>query len=446
MPPTSYDFTQMPNSMEEFWMPFTPQRLFKKAPRIVTRADGMYYYDADGREILDGTAGLWCVNLGHNHPRIKDAIKTQLDTLDFAHSFQFGHPAAYMAAKRLVEAMPDPIKHVFFSNSGSEAVDTALKIAMAYWKAKGQPGRKVIIGRERGYHGVGFGGIAVGGLSYNRKAFGAMIPNTDHIAHTHDLKRNAYSRGQPEYGVELADDLDRRITWLHDPENVAAVIIEPVAGSTGVLPPPKGYLERIRAICDKYGILLIFDEVITGFGRFGDTSSAGYFGVMPDIITTAKGLTNGMVPMGATFVTGEIYNAFMQGPEVFTEFMHGYTYSGHPLACAAAIATVDVIEEEGVYDHAKKMMKPLEDAVHSLRGLPRIIDIRNCGMLGAVEFEKGPDDDPYKWPREVMIRAFNQGVVVRFTGNTMAISPPVIVEQKHLDQIVDVVSGIIKTF
>lgn len=439
----TYDFTKMPNSMDEFWMPFTPQRLFKGAPRIVTRADGMYYYDSDGRELLDGTAGLWCVNVGHNHPRIKDAMISQLNTLDFAHSFQMGHPSAFLAAKRLVEAMPKGIDHVFFSNSGSEAVDTALKIAMNYWRAKGQGGRKVIIGRERGYHGVGFGGISVGGLSYNRKMFG-LLPNTDHIPHTHNLEKQAFSRGQPEWGGHLADELERRITWLHDPESVAAVIIEPVAGSTGVLPPPKGYLEKIRAICDKYGILLIFDEVITAFGRFGSTSSADYFGVMPDIICTAKGLTNGMVPMGATFVKGEIFDAFMNGPEIFTEFMHGYTYSGHPLACAAAIGTLDVLQEENLYDHAKKMMKPFEDAVHAFKGLPRVIDTRNCGILGAVEFEKGPDGDPYKWPREVMIRAFKEGVIVRFTGPTMAISPAIIIEQKHLDRIVDVVGKVIK--
>lgn len=439
----TYDFTKMPNSMDEFWMPFTPQRLFKGAPRIVTRADGMYYYDSDGRELLDGTAGLWCVNVGHNHPRIKDAMISQLHTLDFAHNFQMGHPSAFLAAKRLVEAMPKGIDHVFFSNSGSESVDTALKIAMNYWKAKGNTTRRVIIGRERGYHGVGFGGISVGGLSYNRKMFG-LLPNIDHISHTHNLEKQAFSRGQPEWGAHLADELERRITWLHDPESVAAVIIEPVAGSTGVLPPPKGYLEKIRAICDKYGILLIFDEVITAFGRFGSTSSADYFGVKPDIICTAKGLTNGMVPMGATFVTGEIYQAFMQGPEIFTEFMHGYTYSGHPLACAAAIGTMDVLREENLYDHAKAMMKPFEDAVHAFKGLPHVIDARNCGILGAVEFEKGPADDPYKWPREVMIRAFNEGVIVRFTGPTMAISPAIIIEQKHLDRIVDVVGKVIK--
>jgi beta-alanine--pyruvate transaminase len=439
------DFMKMPNSLDEYWMPFTPQRLFKQAPRIVARADGMYYYDEQGREILDGTAGLWCVNLGHNHPHIKEKMKAQLDALDFSHSFQLGHPSAFVAAKRLVDAMPDGIDHVFFSNSGSEAVDTALKIALGYWHAQGKAQRRVLIGRERGYHGVGFGGISVGGLSYNRKAFGpALLGNCDHIAHTHDLEHNAFTRGSPEWGAHFADDLERRLTWVHDPETVAAVIIEPVAGSTGVLPPPKGYLKRIREICDKHGILLIFDEVITAFGRFGHASSAEYYGVMPDMITSAKGLTNGMAPMGATFVSDKIYQAFMQGPTVFTEFMHGYTYSGHPLACAAAIGTLDVIEQENVYAHAAKMMQPLEDAVHSLRGLPHVIDIRNAGLLGAVEFEKGPPDDPYKYPRHVMIEAFKQGVMVRFTGNTMAISPPVIVEQKHLDRIIDVVAGVMR--
>jgi beta-alanine--pyruvate transaminase len=440
----TYDFTKIPNSLEEFWMPFTPQRLFKKAPRMVVRADGMYYYDQDGRAILDGTAGLWCVNLGHNNARIKDAITSQLNTLDFCHSFQLGHPSAFLAAKRLVEAMPKPFGHVFFSNSGSEAVDTALKIALAYWRMKGQAGRRVIIGRERGYHGVGFGGISVGGLAYNRKTFGNLLPNTDHARHTHDLEHQAYSRGQPVWGDHLADDFERRMLLLHDPENVAAIIVEPVAGSTGVLPPPKGYLEKVRAICDKYGILLIFDEVITGFGRFGAASSADYFGVMPDIICTAKGMTNGMVPMGATFVKHEMYQSFMQGPEIFSELMHGYTYSGHPLACAAAIATLDVIDEVKAYDHAKKMMQPFEDAIHSLKGLPHIIDIRNCGILGAVEFEKGPADDPYKWPREVMIKAFHKGVLVRFTGPAMAISPPIVFDQNHLDQIISTVRDVMK--
>ncbi len=442
----TYDFTKTPNDLDAFWMPFTPQRMFKAAPRIVAKAKGVYYYDEQEREILDGTAGLWCVNVGHDHPTIKDAMKTQIDTMDFAHAFQLGHPTAYMAANRLVEAMPDYIDHVFFSNSGSESVDTALKIALAYHKAKGQPQRRVLIGRERGYHGVGFGGISVGGLSYNRKAFGAaLLPNTDHIPHTLNLEHNAFSRGQPAWGVHLADDLERRILLLHDPENVAAVIIEPVAGSTGVLPPPVGYLERIRAICDKYGILLIFDEVITAFGRFGSASSADYFGVKPDIICAAKGLTNGAVPMGATFVTGAIYNAFMQGPTVFTEFMHGYTYSGHPLACAAAIAVQDVIRDEGVYAHAKSIMQPFEDAIHSLRGLSRIVDIRNCGILGALDFEAGPADDPYKWPRTVMIKCFEAGVLVRFTGNSMAISPAVVMNQDEIARIVETVRKVIQT-
>ncbi len=440
----SDETTFRPNSLDEYWMPFTPQRLFKKAPRMVTHAKGVYYYDEDGREILDGTAGLWCVNLGHDHPTIKQAMKDQIDTLDFGHSFQMGHPSAFHAASRLVDVMPDPIRHVFFSNSGSEAVDTALKIALAYWHAKGKPQRRVIIGRERGYHGVGFGGISVGGLSYNRKAFGgSLLPNVDHLPHTSNLEHNAFTKGQPEWGAHLADVLEQRILTLHDPDNVAAVIVEPVAGSTGVLPPPKGYLERLRAICDKYGILLIFDEVITAFGRFGHTSSSDYFGVKPDIICTAKGLTNGMVPMGATFVTGDIYDAFMHGPEIFTEFMHGYTYSGHPLACAAALAVQDVIRDEHVYDHVHKMITPFEDAVHSLKGLPRIVDIRNSGLLGAVEFEKGPDDDPYKYPREVMIKSFYKGVIVRFTGNSMAISPPVVATTAHLDQIIQTVRDVI---
>lgn len=441
----TYDFTKTPNHLDAYWMPFTPQRLFKGAPRIVARARGVYYYDEQGREILDGTAGLWCVNLGHDHPRIKDALITQINTMDFAHSFQLGHPSAFMAANRLVEAMPDGIDHVFFSNSGSEAVDTALKIALGYHRARGQAQRTVLIGRERGYHGVGFGGISVGGLSYNRKAFrSALLPNVDHLPHTSNLEHNAYSRGQPAWGAHLADDLERRLLTLHDPETVAAVIVEPVAGSTGVLPPPKGYLERLRAICDRYGILLIFDEVITAFGRFGSASSADYFGVNPDIICAAKGLTNGAVPMGATFTTGAIYQAFMQGPPVFTELMHGYTYSGHPLACVAAIAVQDIIRDESVYDHARALMKPFEDAIHSLRGLPRLVDIRNCGILGAVEFEAGPADDPYKWPRTVMIKCFEAGALVRFTGNSMAISPAVTMGLADLHRLIEIVDGVIR--
>ncbi len=442
----AYDFTTIPNSLEEFWMPFTPQRLFKRDPRIVVRADGMYYYDQNNRAILDGVAGLWCVNAGHNRPLILEAMQAQMKTLDYASCFQMGHPTAFLAAKRLVEAMPDPFTHVFFSNSGSEAVDTALKMALAYWRAKGQAGRRVFIGRERGYHGVGFGGISVGGLAYNRKTFGQLLPFTDHLPHTSNLEHTAFSRGEPEWGAHLADDLERIITTIHDPENVAAVIIEPIAGSTGVLPPPKGYLQKIRSICDKYGILLIFDEVITAFGRLGSLTSVDYFGVMPDIICCAKGITNGAVPMGATFSQKYIYDGFMQGPEIFSEFMHGYTYSGHPLACAAALGMLDTIEKEGVFENARTMMKPFEDALHSLKGLPRIVDIRNCGILGAVEFEKGPDEDPYKFPRELMIKAFYEGVNVRFTGNSMAVSPPLIINQSQLDQIVSTVSRILKSF
>lgn len=437
-----YDFSTAANSLEEFWMPFTPQRAFKKAPRMVVSAEGMYYKSDDGRDVLDAAAGLWCVNAGHNRPKIVEAVKSQLDLLDFACTFKYGHPTAFKAASRLTSVMPETFNHVFFSNSGSEAVDTALKIALAYHRVKGDGARRVLIGRQRGYHGVGFGGISVGGIPYNRAAFGQLLPNVDHLSHTLNLEHNAFSKGEPEWGAHLADELES-LLYLHDPMNVAAVIVEPIAGSTGVLPPPKGYLKKLREICDKHGILLIFDEVITGFGRLGDYSSSGYFGVRPDIITTAKGISNGTIPMGATFVNDMIYDEFMNGPEQAIELMHGYTYSGHPLASAAAIATIDTFQDDKILDNVKKMSGPWEEAIHSLKGLPRIIDIRNCGIIGGIEFEAGPDDDAEKYAREVFEELFKRGIMARYTGCTIALSPPLILNDNHMDELFTTIKEVV---
>lgn len=430
----SYDFTKMPNSLEEFWMPYTPQRLFKKAPRIVTKAEGMYYYDDKGDKILDAAAGMWCVNAGHNRPKIIEAIKAQLDVLDYGPAFQFGHPSVFTASSRLCAMMPDPFNHVFYSNSGSEAVETALKIALAYHRMKGEGARRILIGRERAYHGVNFGGISVGGLPYNRAVFGQLLPTVDHLPHTHDLTRNAFAKGEPEHGIEYADRLEDLIT-LHDPSNVAAVIVEPISGSTGVLPPPKGYLKRLREICDKYGVLLIFDEVVTGFGRLGEISSTSYFGVKPDIITMAKGLTNGTVPMGATFVSDEIYDTFMEGPEQTIELMHGYTYSGHPLAAAAVIGTLDTFAEDKLFEKAKAFMKPLEARVHALKGKPFVEDVRNLGVLAGIQIEAQYDtDDPYQRARTISYELFRRGVMMRYSGPNLYFSPPLIMTEAELDE------------
>lgn len=440
-----YDFTTSANSLEELWMPFTPQRFFKKAPRIVVSADGMYYKDQNGKEILDGTAGLWAVNAGHNKARIKEAMKAQMDVLDYAPNFNMGHPTAFKAASRLVAAFPEPFSHVFLSNSGSEAVDTALKIALAYQKIRGKGNKRVLIGRERSYHGVGFGGISVSGVPYVRTQFSQLLPFVDHLPHTHNLAHNAYSKGEPEWGVHLADELEN-IVALHGPENVSAVIVEPVAGAPGVLPPPKGYLKRLREICTKHDILLIFDEVVTGFGRLGEFSAATYFGVMPDMITTAKGLTNATVPMGATFVSDKIYDEFMKGPEMVSELMHGYTYSGHPLACAAAIGTLDVFQEENILENARKMAPIFEKAFHTLKGANRVVDVRNMGMLAAVQLEEKSADDPYGYPREASLELFRRGAFIRNNGANLIISPPLIVNEQQVDQMVTMIGDVLKTY
>ncbi|GAB3131751.1 omega-aminotransferase AptA [Novispirillum itersonii] len=436
------DSLNTPNDLAPFWMPFTANRQFKSNPRLFVKAEGMHYTTSDNRQVLDGTAGLWCVNAGHAQPKIVEAIQQQAQELDYAPAFQMGHPKAFELAARLVAMIPGDLDHVFFTNSGSESVDTALKIALAYHRAKGDASRTRLIGRERGYHGVGFGGISVGGIVNNRRFFGSLLAGVDHMRHTHDPARNAFSRGQPEHGAELADDLER-IVALHGAETIAAVIVEPMAGSTGVLMPPKGYLERLRAICDKYGILLIFDEVITGFGRLGSPFAVDHFGVMPDIVTTAKGVSNGAVPMGAVFVRKGIYDAFMNGPENAIELFHGYTYSAHPLACAAALATLDVYREQDLFQRCADLAPYFEDAVHSLKDLPHVIDVRNMGLVAGIELEARPGA-PTARAFEAFLKCYDKGVLIRTTGDIIALSPPLIVDKAQIDTIVGTIADVLK--
>ncbi|MCE7028637.1 aspartate aminotransferase family protein [Jiella avicenniae] len=430
-----------PNNLEAFWMPFSANRQFKQAPRMFVAARDMHYTTSDGRQVLDGTAGLWCVNAGHCRPKITEAIQRQAAELDYAPAFQMGHPKAFELASRLTTIAPDGLDHVFFTNSGSESVETALKIALAYHRAKGDGARFRLIGRERGYHGVNFGGISVGGIVGNRKMFGTLLTGVDHMRHTHDPERNGYSRGETEHGVELAEDLVR-IATLHDPSTIAAVIVEPVAGSTGVLPPPKGYLKRLREICDQHGILLIFDEVITGYGRMGTAFAADYFGVTPDIMITAKGLTNGVIPMGAVFASAKIHDAFMSGPEHLIEFAHGYTYSGNPIAAAAGLATLETYLEEGLFERAKALEPVWADAIHSLKGTRHVTDIRTIGLIGAIELEpmKG---EPTKRAFSAFVKAFEEGLLIRTTGDIIALSPPLMVSEDQIGEIVDTLKGIL---
>jgi beta-alanine--pyruvate transaminase len=430
-------------NLAAFWMPFTANRQFKSAPRMLVAAKDMYYTSDDGRTILDGTAGLWCVNAGHCREKIVHAIQAQVEVMDFAPTFQMGHPAAFAAADRLAALAPADLDFVFFVNSGSEAVDTALKIALAYHRARGEGQRQRFIGRERAYHGVGFGGTSVGGITPNRKAFGNLLVGVDHLQHTHSLEHNAFSRNQPEWGAHLADELEQRIIALHDASTIAAVIIEPVAGSTGVLVPPKGYLERIRQICDKYGLLLIFDEVITGFGRLGKAFASEYFNIVPDMITCAKGVTNGTVPMGAVIARKGIYDAFMNAPDNTIEFYHGYTYSGHPLAAAAAIATLDLYTEEGLFQRAADLADYFADAVHSLRGLPHVIDIRNLGLVAGIELESIPGK-PSARAFDCFVRCFEQGVLIRTTGDIIALSPPLIIEKRQIDELIGKLAEVLR--
>ena len=432
----------IPNDLRAFWMPFTANRQFKSAPRLLVGAKGMYYRSADGREILDSTSGLWCVNAGHGRERITAAIRRQAGEMDYAPPFQMGHPKAFELATRVAALLPEDFTHVFFTNSGSEAVETALKIAVAWHRARGDAGRYRLIGREKGYHGVNYGGISVGGIGPNRKSFGPLLTGVDHLRHTHDLQRNAFSRGLPEHGAELADDLER-IVALHDPSTIAAVIVEPMAGSAGVLLPPKGYLRRLREICDRHGILLIFDEVITGFGRLGAPFAAQRLDVVPDMITMAKGLTNGAVPMGAVGVKAEIHDAFMNGPEHMIELFHGYTYSGHPLACAAGLATLDVYEEEGLLTRARDLEKIWEDAIHALKGLPHVIDIRNFGLVGAIELEP-LEGQPTKRAFSAFLKAWEKGVLIRTTGDIIALSPPLIISEEEIARLFDTLAQVLR--
>jgi len=430
------------NNLEPFWMPFTANRQFKANPRLLVSAENMHYTSHDGRQILDGTAGLWCVNAGHGRKKIVEAVQVQAAEMDYAPGFQMGHPAAFELAARLSAILPGDLDHVFFTNSGSESVDTALKIAIAYHRMRGEGSRTRLIGREKGYHGVGFGGISVGGIVNNRKFFGSLIPGVDHLPHTHDLSRNAFSRGQPEHGVELADELER-IVALHDASTIAAVIVEPVAGSAGVLLPPKGYLERLRAICDRHGILLIFDEVITGFGRLGEAFAADYWDVVPDMMTTAKGLTNGTVPMGAVFARKDIYDAFMDGDPNMIELFHGYTYSGHPLACAAGMAALDVYKEEGLFERAKELDPYWADAVHSLKDHPNVIDTRNLGLIAGIELEP-LDGQPTKRAFDIFLKCYEKGVLIRTTGDIIALSPPLVIEKGQIDELFGTIGDTIK--
>lgn len=428
-------------SLDSYWMPFTANRQFKSAPRMLSAARGMYYTSTDGRTVLDGTAGLWCVNAGHGRASITNAVARQLDTLDYAPSFQMGHPIAFDFAERLARMAPGGeaagLDRVFFAGSGSEAVDTALKIAIAYQRAIGRGTRVRLIGRERGYHGVGFGGVSVGGILNNRRVF-PQLPGTDHLRHTHDLARNAFSRGVPAHGGELADDLERLVA-LHGEETIAAVIVEPVAGSTGVLIPPLGYLERLREICTRHGILLIFDEVITGFGRLGTPFAVDYFGVVPDLVVTAKGLTNGAIPMGAVFASRTIHDAMMQGTEPQIELFHGYTYSGHPVACAAGLATLDVYEGEGLLGRGAELASTWEDALHGLADLPHVIDIRTIGLVAGIELaprEGAPGARAY----ELFVDCFKRGLLIRVTGDIVALSPPLIIDASEIDRMVTTIA------
>ena len=428
--------------LDAYWMPFTANRQFKQAPRLLARAEGMHYWTDDGRQILDGVAGLWCVNAGHARPRIVQAIQAQAAELDYAPPFQMGHPKAFALAERLAALAPADLNRVFFTNSGSESVETALKIALAYHRARGEGSRTRLIGRERGYHGVNFGGMSVGGIVGNRKAFGTLLGGVDHLRHTHDPARNAFSVGQPAHGAELADDLERLVA-LHDASTIAAVIVEPVAGSTGVLIPPQGYLQRLREICDRHGIVLIFDEVITGFGRTGNPFGAQTFGVTPDLITTAKGITNGCVPMGAVFARQAIHDTFMQGPEHLIEFAHGYTYSAHPLACAAGLATLDTYAEDGLLTRAAALQDAFAQALHTLRDAPHVIDIRNIGLVGGIELASRPGE-PGKRAFEVFLDCFEQGVLIRTTGDTIALSPPLIISPAQIGQLVETIGRAIR--
>ncbi len=442
-PHTTDSYSERRPDLAAHWMPFTANRQFKAAPRLMSSASGMYYRDIEGRNILDGVAGLWCVNLGHGRPEITAAVHRQIDTMDYSPPFQMGQPAAFELANRLVQHTPGELDHVFFTNSGSESVDTALKIALAYHRLRGEGTRQRLIGREKGYHGVGFGGISVGGMVNNRKFFGSLLTGVDHLPHTLNVEHNAFSRGQPHWGRQLADELES-IVALHDASNIAAVIVEPVAGSAGVIVPPAGYLKTLREICDRHGILLIFDEVITGFGRLGSPFAAQHYDVVPDIITSAKGLTNGAIPMGAVFVSKTIYDTFMQGPDNAIELFHGYTYSGHPVACAAGLAALDIYERENLFHRVTDIAGYWEDAAHSLKDKPHVRDIRNQGLIAGIELE-ARDGKPGERAFDVYLKCFEKGVLIRTTGDVIALSPPLVIDTTEIDQLFSTISDALDT-
>ncbi|MBT3629490.1 MAG: aspartate aminotransferase family protein [Rhodospirillaceae bacterium] len=439
---SSERYESMPNDLEPLWMPFTANKQFKAAPRMLVAAEGMHYTTSDNRQVLDATSGLWCVNCGHARKEITEAVSAQVGRMEYAPGFQMGHPASFEFAARLAALAPGDLDHVFFTNSGSESADTALKIALAYHNVMGNASRTRLIGREKGYHGVGFGGIAVGGIANNRKYFGTAFPGVDHLPHTYNIKQTAFTKGQPEWGAHLAEDLER-IVALHDASTIAAVIVEPMAGSAGVILPPKGYLQRLREICDKHGILLIFDEVITGFGRLGESFAAERFGVVPDIMTLAKGLTNAAIPMGAVLVRKHIYDAFMSGAENAIELFHGYTYSGHPVACAAGQAALDIYLNDGLFERAAELESYWIDAAFSLSDHANVIDIRAMGLVGAIELEPIAGK-PTVRAFDAFLKCFERGVLVRTTGDIIALSPPLIVEKSQIDQIFDTIGSVLK--
>lgn len=431
------------DNLEALWMPFTHNRLFKKKPRLIEKASGMYYETSDGRKVLDGISGLWCSNVGHNHPKISEAVKSQLDVLDFSPPFQVGHGLGFELANELIKVAPESINHVFFTNSGSEACDTAMKIALAYYRVLGEDRRYRFIGREKGYHGVGFGGISVGGIDANRNYYKkALLPDTKHICHTHNLSEMAFSKDQPRWGAHLADDLEELLKG-NTASEVAGVIVEPMQGSAGVIVPPDGYLEKIRAICDRHNVLLIFDEVITGFGRLGEWFSPDRFGVVPDMITFAKGVTNGVIPLGGVLVNDQVFQSIMVGPEHLVEFFHGYTYSGHPLACAAGIAAMEVYRDEDLLSKARRLEQELEHHIHTLQGEPHVVDIRNLGMACAVEFSSKPDQPPVR-AMEIFQKCFERGLMIRYTGDIIAIGPALVASTKEIEFIIETIREVVR--
>src|SRR5246127_2491141 len=437
------DVPSVPNDLQSYWIPFTPNRAFKKAPRLIARAKGMHYYTADGRAVLDGTAGMWCCNAGHNRDPIVEAIRAQAAELDYAPAFQFAHPKAFELASRIAALAPGSLEHVFFCNSGSEAVDTALKIALAFHNVRGQGGRTRLIGRERGYHGVGFGGISVGGIVNNRKHFGSLLAGVDHLPATYSREHQAFTKGEPQWGAHFADELERLVA-LHDAATIAAVIVEPMAGSTGVLPAPQGYLQRLRAICDRHGILLIFDEVITGFGRLGHAFAAERYGVTPDLLCFAKGVTSGAVPMGGVIARDSVYEAFMRGPEHVIELTHGYTYSAHPLACAAGLAALDLYRDEGLFERAKRLEPLYADAAMTPKGLPNVLDIRCVGLAAGIDLASRPGEVG-KRAYDAMDKAFReQDLVIRAAGETIVLTPPLIVSEGEIEEMFAKAARVIK--